>query len=137
MKEEVTDLRTQIKVRSNKLELPAVIDVQHLTPGESVGFNSVVSINYAQGVEGTVIAANGFAPLDTGDRVCFYSDGVPEATGADKSLFGEERMLRILDENARSDLDDCVNSLLQATLNWSAPAPLEDDVSILMLELHD
>ena len=66
--ENVADLKPVIKLRSPELKLPVAIDLTHLTPGESVGFDSMVTINYAPGVEGAITAAEGFAPLDAGDR---------------------------------------------------------------------
>ncbi len=65
--EKITDLKAQVKIRSRKLnlQLPVAIDLTHLTPGDSVGFDSIVSIHYASGIEGAITAATGFAPLDT------------------------------------------------------------------------
>ncbi len=68
LKESVADPEVVIKIRSPKLKLPAAIELTHLAPGESVGFNSIVTIDYAPEVEGTITAATGFAPLDAGDR---------------------------------------------------------------------
>jgi hypothetical protein len=66
--EKVTEFKVQIKTRSRKfdLKLPVSIDLTHLTPGDSVGFNSIVSLQYGSGVEGVVTEATGFAPLDSG-----------------------------------------------------------------------
>ncbi|MCH7685518.1 MAG: hypothetical protein IH899_02350, partial [Planctomycetes bacterium] len=68
LKEGVTELQPVIKIRSAKLKLPAAIELTHLTPGESVGFDSMVNINYAPGVEGVITAVKGFSPLDSGNR---------------------------------------------------------------------
>ncbi|HYW81306.1 MAG TPA: hypothetical protein VE890_17110, partial [Thermoguttaceae bacterium] len=65
--ENVTDLEPVITIRSPELKFPVAIDLPHLTPGESVGFDSMVEIHYAPGVEGVVTTADGFAPLDAGD----------------------------------------------------------------------
>lgn len=63
--EKVTELKAQIRIRSGKFDLktPVSMDLTHFTPGGSVGFNSVVSIEYVSGVEGAVTDAAGFAPL--------------------------------------------------------------------------
>ena len=61
-------LKPVIKIRSSKLKLPAVIDLTHLTPAESVGFDSIVNINYAAEVDATVTVADGFAPLDSAEK---------------------------------------------------------------------
>ena len=66
--ENVTELKPVIKMRSARLTLPTVIDLTHLTPGESVGFNSIVSVNYAPAVEGAVTAVEGFSSLDVAGR---------------------------------------------------------------------
>ena len=68
LQENVTALKSVIKVRSGKLDLPTVIDLTHLTPGEAVGFDSLVEINYAHGMEGTVTTATGFTPLAAGEK---------------------------------------------------------------------
>lgn len=67
LKEDVTDAKAVISIRSPqaKLKLPREIKLTHLTPGESVGFNSTVRIEYDAAVEGTVTEATGFAPLDS------------------------------------------------------------------------
>ena len=67
IKKGATVLNPVIRIRSAKLELPLVIDLTHLTPGKSVGFDSVVTINYSPGVDGAITAAKGFIPLDSGD----------------------------------------------------------------------
>jgi hypothetical protein len=82
LKENAAELKPVIKLRSSKLELPATIDLTHLTPGDSVGFDSTVHINYASGVEGTVTSATGFAPLDAGDK----ADRFQTATGGQITL---------------------------------------------------
>ena len=71
--EEVTELDVQIEIHSSALKLPADVELTHLAPGESVGFESTVTINYAAGVEGVVTAAEGFAPLDVDGAVAFQS----------------------------------------------------------------
>ncbi|MCG8651814.1 MAG: hypothetical protein MI861_18385, partial [Pirellulales bacterium] len=63
LKEGATELKPVIKIRSDLAKLPLVVDLAHLTPGKSVGFDSIVNIEYAEGVEGTVTVATGFAPL--------------------------------------------------------------------------
>ncbi len=65
LKEHVTELSPVIKLRSAKLEFPADVEVMHLTPGESVGFNSTVNLNYDSGVVGIIREIRGFAPLDS------------------------------------------------------------------------
>ncbi|MBL8812763.1 MAG: hypothetical protein JNM43_21540 [Planctomycetaceae bacterium] len=69
-----TELKVQVKVRSRRLDLknPETIELTHLTPGSAVGFSFHVGLQYAPGVEGTVIQADGFAPV---------SDAITATTG--------------------------------------------------------
>ncbi|MCS7469601.1 hypothetical protein NZK35_23370 [Stieleria sp. ICT_E10.1] len=66
--QDATELKVEIKTRSDELQLPTSIDLTHLTPGESVGFDSVVTIIDAPEVAATVSSVSGFVPLDSGDR---------------------------------------------------------------------
>jgi hypothetical protein len=66
--EDVTQLKVQVKLRSRKYNLkqPIAIEVTHLTPADSIGFDSILNLQYATGVDVAVTAATGFAPLDAG-----------------------------------------------------------------------
>jgi hypothetical protein len=63
--EGATDLNTSIKIRSPEFQLPTTAELTHIAPGNSVGFNSIVNINYSHGVEGNVAGAAGFSSLDS------------------------------------------------------------------------
>jgi hypothetical protein len=68
--ENAAELTVQIKLRSRKYDIKqqaATTELTHLTPGDSVGFDSIVSLQYAPGVEVAVTAATGFAPLEAAD----------------------------------------------------------------------
>jgi hypothetical protein len=72
LRENVTDLTPVIKLRSPRFRLPTVIDLSHITPGEAVGFDSIVNIGYAPGTAGTVTAVEGFSPLETVGRTARF-----------------------------------------------------------------
>ncbi len=66
-REKVAEFNVRISTRSRKFDIKSSVetDLTHLTPGDSVGFNSIVNLQYASGVEGVVTEATGFAPLDS------------------------------------------------------------------------
>ncbi len=68
VKPNVNNLNPLVKIRSKKLKLPMTLDLTHLTPGKSVGFGSLVNIDYATDVEGDVIVAEGFTSLEAGSE---------------------------------------------------------------------
>ncbi|MEO1529528.1 MAG: hypothetical protein AAFX06_29240 [Planctomycetota bacterium] len=64
VKEDVEKLNPVVKIVSDEIRLPATIELSHLTPGDSIGFNSVVVVQYNGGVVANVNELAGFVPLD-------------------------------------------------------------------------
>ena len=75
--------------------------------------------------------------LVPGDRVYFYSDGVPEAMDPDLNEFGDARMLEEIVRGRDKPLSDATHALLNAVLGWCNPAGPKDDVSILAVEIAE
>ena len=69
------------------------------------------------------------------DRLYLYSDGITEATNIDGEQFGKERLLRALVESRPMPLNTSLSSLLATVKEWCGAARLEDDISILALEI--
>ena len=65
----VTDHQFTIRMQDKNLKLPASSQITNLAPGgdESAGFSQVVTLNYADGVEGRVTKLEGFLPVDAKD----------------------------------------------------------------------
>ena len=70
-------------------------------------------------------------PLDTGDLLLLYTDGLSEAR-AGEQLFGEERIANAVRRDAGMSADTLCKSLLEAARDF-ATAPLGDDVAILAI----
>jgi sigma-B regulation protein RsbU (phosphoserine phosphatase) len=87
----------------------------------------------------------GFAPdgeyedrtldLQPGDRVYFYSDGIPEANGSKGACFGEARLVENVVFGASAPLADSLASIVIDVELWSGGKP-EDDLSLLAMEWH-
>jgi sigma-B regulation protein RsbU (phosphoserine phosphatase) len=73
-------------------------------------------------------------PMAPGDRIYLYSDGIPEALGADGQVFGGDRLLGALKHARGEPLDRAVASLLGDLERWTDPAGLRDDVSLVAVE---
>lgn len=72
--------------------------------------------------------------LFPGDRIYFYSDGVPEAMDAEKNPYGDEAMAACMRAARGLPLEESVASLLAAVETWCQPNGPLDDISILGLE---
>lgn len=77
LEQKVTELNPLVTIRSENLELPHTIDLAHLGPGDAVGFDSMINIEYSADVEAVITEAAGFAPIDSGED----SDQFQTATG--------------------------------------------------------
>jgi sigma-B regulation protein RsbU (phosphoserine phosphatase) len=74
-------------------------------------------------------------PLEEGDRLYGYSDGIPEAHDPGGEELGQERVAAELGRRGGRSLDESVASLLEYVQQWSGSRGLEDDVSVLAVEI--
>ncbi|MEM7473591.1 MAG: hypothetical protein AAF483_01225 [Planctomycetota bacterium] len=61
---EVEALKVQVKAQFKNGSLPTQMELLHIAPESSVGFDSRIAISYASGIVGTLVSAEGFAPLE-------------------------------------------------------------------------
>ena len=72
--------------------------------------------------------------LEPGARLFVYTDGVPEATNAEKELFGTERMVRALNGNADAAPVEILRGMRGAVDAFVRDAEQFDDLTMLCLE---
>jgi len=73
--------------------------------------------------------------LDGGDRVYFYTDGLVEAASRDDVEFGMDRLTDLLASLRSQSLETGLDRVLRVVDDWTGPTPLEDDASILVVEI--
>ncbi len=76
--------------------------------------------------------AMGTTRLEPGDRVVLFTDGVTEAADAEDQEFGEERLVRLLQENCISTAKEIQAKILQAAGEFCRGA-WQDDATLLIL----
>ena len=74
--------------------------------------------------------------LRSGDRLFMYSDGVTEAQDPQREQFGIEALCEATKATADMSLDESLDSVLDRVKSWSAGEALQDDLSILALEVE-
>nr|WP_255550890.1 PP2C family protein-serine/threonine phosphatase [Granulicella sp. dw_53] len=74
-------------------------------------------------------------PIDHGDRLLLYSDGVTECKSAHGELFGEDRLIAYLKQGASQSLDGLLGGLLAEIKTWCGDTEFEDDLSLLAIEM--
>ncbi len=72
--------------------------------------------------------------LAPGSKLFLYTDGVPEATSAENELFGTERMLAALNENAAAAPQELLRGVRRAVDGFVKEAEQFDDLTMLALE---
>jgi sigma-B regulation protein RsbU (phosphoserine phosphatase) len=71
--------------------------------------------------------------LQPGDIVIFYTDGLTEAENALGDFFGEERLMKVVTENAHLGADDLLAAILNAaTAFCGAVAPFDDQTVVVV-----
>ncbi len=75
--------------------------------------------------------------LQPGDRLFLYSDGVPEAMDPGMKQFGNTQMLEVIELGKAQPLEESVQLLLKTVERWGANGSLNDDVSILGMEVQE
>ncbi len=74
--------------------------------------------------------------LHPGDRLFVYTDGVPEATDSSNELFGNERMLYVLNNNKDSSVYDLLKNMKSSIDGFVGEAPQFDDITMLVLNYY-
>ena len=72
--------------------------------------------------------------LNPGDKLFLYTDGVPEATDADKNLFGTERMIEALNKSKDSTPKEVLRGVREAVDSFVKEAEQFDDLTMLCLD---
>ena len=74
--------------------------------------------------------------LNPGDSLFVYTDGVAEATSADKELFGTDRMLEALNTNPDASPEEVLANVMQGIEAFVADAEQFDDITMLCLKYN-
>jgi sigma-B regulation protein RsbU (phosphoserine phosphatase) len=73
--------------------------------------------------------------LNQGERLCIYSDGVPEAMDPEFNQFGNTRFMASLVETRAFPLQEGVTSLVSKIERWCGDGGPKDDVSVVAFEI--
>ncbi len=72
--------------------------------------------------------------LQAGDRLCLFSDGVPEQTGQSDEPFGTDRLRESLVARRTAPPDQVVTDVVAELTAWAGPGSFEDDVSLVVID---
>ena len=72
--------------------------------------------------------------LEKGSKLFLYTDGVTEAENAEKELYGDEKLQKLLSDNAFSDVRTIVDVIVTSIADHVQEAEASDDLTILLIQ---
>ena len=73
-------------------------------------------------------------PLRRGDRIVLYTDGVTEAVNTENELFGEDRLLALVNANAQLSAEALGNKIREEVVAFMGEADQFDDITVLVFD---
>jgi sigma-B regulation protein RsbU (phosphoserine phosphatase) len=73
------------------------------------------------------------APLQPGDQVLIFSDGVTEAQNSERELFGDARLKAYLEECSCQPAQGLCAKVISAVQDFVGSAPQADDLTLIVL----
>ena len=122
------DLETRALVYANAGHPPVLLHRLGQKPVFLDSTGPLVSSLFAE-----VPAQSARCPLELGDAVVFYTDGITEAHGP-PGLFGFERLASVM-ARCRHSGSERLDELLAAVSEFSAGRPSQDDMTLVAVEL--
>ena len=74
-------------------------------------------------------------PLEPGDRLCLYTDGVVDSRNLAKELFSQDRLEKYLLESGRTSAPELAQGLAERLQDFRSDRPAWDDLTILIAEV--
>ncbi len=72
--------------------------------------------------------------LTEDDILIVYTDGVTEAMNTKRDLFGEERFLKVIQNNGESTADEFVENLKSEIMSFTEGSPQNDDITLVAIK---
>jgi serine phosphatase RsbU (regulator of sigma subunit) len=72
--------------------------------------------------------------LEPGGVLVLFTDGIVEAQDDEKTLFGEERLQQMIQENANRSSRKITEDIINATRQHMGDGPAEDDVTMVVIK---
>jgi serine phosphatase RsbU (regulator of sigma subunit) len=74
-------------------------------------------------------------PMEVGDLIALFTDGLIEAEGPNNESFSPERLLAAVNQRAKLPTNELFTGLLDEIKKFSASSEFEDDVCIVGMEV--
>jgi serine phosphatase RsbU (regulator of sigma subunit) len=85
-------------------------------------------------IEGVRYSIRETRPLEPGDILLLYTDGLPEAMSPEKELYGEERMRTLLAGLQERPPSEIVHQFVRAVTEWTRDEQFADDLTLVVVK---
>ncbi len=75
--------------------------------------------------------------LTNGDELYLYTDGVTEATNTNNGLYGEERLLSVLNSNTKLNPNELLSTIKKDIDSFVNGAPQFDDITMVAFKINE
>lgn len=75
-------------------------------------------------------------PVEHGDLILLYTDGVTEAFNTADEYYGEERMIAVVSRNRARPADEIRDALLEDIRQFTGTAPQSDDITFILIKVR-
>ncbi|MFZ0934903.1 MAG: PP2C family protein-serine/threonine phosphatase [Bryobacteraceae bacterium] len=71
-------------------------------------------------------------PLEHGDLLVAYTDGIIEPENAYGEMFGEDKLKELVSKYARADSSELIARTMEAVIEWTGSSELQDDMTMVV-----
>ena len=96
----------------------------------------VLGLNFDNGEKFTAALEEISVPLETGDLVALFTDGISEAMNAEEDMFGENRLSTLIEEHADLPFDELRERILREVRDFTGEAGPHDDMTLILLRME-
>ena len=76
-------------------------------------------------------------PIEPGDLVVLFTDGISEAMNAQEDLFGEARLSRLIEDHAELPFDELRERILREVRDFAGEPGPHDDMTLILLKVEE
>jgi phosphoserine phosphatase RsbU/P len=76
-------------------------------------------------------------PIETGDLVVLFTDGISEAMNAEEDLFGENRLCGLIEDHADLPFDELRERILREVRDFAGEPGPHDDMTLILLKVEE
>jgi len=67
-----------------------------------------------------------------GDLLVCYTDGITEPENEYGEMFGDQRLIELIEKNAERDQEQIASMIMDAVRQWTSSPELADDMTLLL-----